>query len=108
MSTLALVNSGAAGNLISPGLAPRLYLPFHWLPTPIAVQAIDGRSISGGSVIHLIGPIELMMGNHHKHLFVLIQSLINDVLRDMLGKFVSAYIDDIIIYSQTRTQLGPN
>lgn len=27
------------------------------------------------------------------------QCLINDVLRDMLGKFVITYIDDILVYS---------
>lgn len=29
------------------------------------------------------------------------QCLISDVLRDMLGKFVIAYIDDILIYASS-------
>lgn len=29
------------------------------------------------------------------------QNLINDILRDMLGRWVFAYLDDILVYSNT-------
>lgn len=31
---------------------------------------------------------------------VVFQNLVNDILRDMLGRFVFIYLDDILIYSQ--------
>lgn len=34
----------------------------------------------------------------------IIQSLMNDVLRDMLNRFVFVYLDDILIFSKTREE----
>ena len=68
LSLSALIDSGAAGNLISAVTAERLHLPLHRLPAPISIHAADRQLICGGTITHYVGPVDLRIKEHQEEI----------------------------------------
>ncbi|KAK3542049.1 hypothetical protein QTP86_011349 [Hemibagrus guttatus] len=74
----ALIDSGAAVNLVDRGLVEELGIPIFPCVPALRITAIDSQ---------IVQPNWTSI------------ALINEVFRDLLGRSVIAYIDDILVYS---------
>ena len=61
----ALVDSGAAANLIDLTLAKQLQIPFLQMASPREVQALDGRPLGSGSLEFQTPPLTMQVGDSH-------------------------------------------
>ncbi len=93
---LQALDSGAAGNFMDIAMASRLQVPVNPLSPPLEIIALDGRSIPWVCYqdhwpSHCLTVSHFGLTNAPD----VFQALINDVLQDMLNKFVFVYLDDI-------------
>ncbi|MGL4645756.1 MAG: reverse transcriptase family protein [Cetobacterium sp.] len=66
MGLYALIDSGAAGNFMSWSFIQTHNVPVIPCISPLAVEAIDGRSIRVGRITHLTGDLSLQVGDQHQ------------------------------------------
>ncbi len=80
--TNALLDSGAAGNLISAEFAQQYNLKLTPCDSRLAVEALDGRPLGGGRIAHLTEEIHMQIGAlHHENIrFYIILSPNNPVI----------------------------
>ncbi len=79
---MALINSGAAGNFIDVDFAKSHDLPLITCKSPLAVAALDGRTLGAGQVQHNTNDICLTTGVMHSEIlrFFIIQAPNNPVV----------------------------
>ncbi|KAK3561329.1 hypothetical protein QTP86_030628 [Hemibagrus guttatus] len=120
---VALIDSGAAVNLIDRVLVEELQIPTIPCMPSLRITAIDSQPIGGGYLTHQTELLDFKVGLFHRERLAfyvtssptnpvilgflpsgltnapaVFQSLINEVFQDILGKWVIAYIDDILVY----------
>ncbi|KAK3516189.1 hypothetical protein QTP70_005696 [Hemibagrus guttatus] len=106
---VALIDSGAAVNLIDGALVKELGIPTTPCVPSLRITAIDSQPIGGGYLtlsrwacfIKNVWQASLVedLASLASGRIPRIQSLINGVFQDILGKWVIAYIDEILVYS---------
>ncbi len=76
IQTMALLDSGAAGNFIDSEFVSRLHLKLTRCNSSLAVEALDGRPLGKGKILRLTEPVKLHIGTLHseKIQFYVIQS----------------------------------
>lgn len=83
MST-ALIDSGAAGNLIDYGLVTALGLPTQRLKNPRPVTSLDGRPLGTGTITHCTSPITITISTSPPHQ----EKIVFHILTSLLHKVV--------------------
>ncbi|KAL0154021.1 hypothetical protein M9458_050680 [Cirrhinus mrigala] len=66
--TTALIDSGAAGNLIDADFVRTNHLPILSCVSPVAVAALDGRPLGTGRIEHTTGDLTLHTEPQHKEI----------------------------------------
>ncbi len=82
IETMALIDSGAAGNFIDADFAKMYDLPLIPCKSPLAVAALDGKPLGAGQVQHTTSDICLTTGVLHSEIicFFIIQAPNNPVV----------------------------
>uniref|UniRef100_A0A4W5LSR2 CCHC-type domain-containing protein n=1 Tax=Hucho hucho TaxID=62062 RepID=A0A4W5LSR2_9TELE len=82
ISTSALLDSGAAGNFMSHEFAQQQQLPLISCNSQLAVEALDGRPLGDGRVLHTTVDLQLQTGTLHTEVirFYVITSPHNPVI----------------------------
>ena len=60
------MDSGAAGNLISPNLLTGLQLATQRLEAPLTVKALDGHPVGNDMITSITNPVQMMVGCDHQ------------------------------------------
>lgn len=60
----ALIDSGAEANIMDGGLAQKLGLKLHRLPSPVPARALGGHLL--GSVSHITEPVGMVLSSNHQ------------------------------------------
>lgn len=78
----ALLDSGAAGNFVTPTVAEALQLPLNTLSPPVSIQALDGGPVGNGTISQITSMVQLTVYSvHHESInFLVLPSMQHPVV----------------------------